>query len=73
MRIEEKLNDPAVYTTNGEPFTYQQCAQLAYLIWLRFGRNLQSAKAAWCRMLENDCPLSDFAELVRLGTPTEKC
>lgn len=67
MRYEGKLNDPAVYTTIGEPFTYGQCAQLAYLIWLRFGRNMESARAAWSRMLENDSSLADFAELVRLG------
>jgi hypothetical protein len=73
MRFEGKLNDAAVYTTNGSPFTYGQCTNLAYLIWLRFGCDMPSARAAWCRMLENDCPLSDFAELVRLGTPTEKC
>jgi len=68
--MRREPNDVAVYTTNREPFTYGQCAQLAYLIWLRFGCDMPSARAAWCRMLENNCTLNEFCELVLSGTPT---
>ncbi len=68
MCIADRLDEAAVYTTcGGEPFTFRQCAQLAYLIYVRFGRSLGAACLAWERMLQNTTDLSDFRELVESG------
>lgn len=54
-------------TTAGERFTIDDHARMAWLIHLRFGRNIQSGAAAWRRMLQNGCTDSDFEELVNAG------
>lgn len=56
-----------VTTTNGEVFTGEQSAKLAFLVYVRFGRNLGSAHSAWKRMLQNNCSLMHFSELVDAG------
>lgn len=62
-------DDVAVWTTSGEPFTYRQAAQLAWMIYVRFGRNYHSACAAWSRLLENNTDYNDFVQLVQMGEP----
>lgn len=57
-------DDRTVTTTAGEPFTWEEHQALARMIYKRFGRNLDSACAAWRRMLENSCPVSEFAKLL---------
>ena len=58
------MNDNlAVTTTNGERFSGQQSAELAYLVWLRFGQDDNAACAAWNRLLQNNCPVSEFRRL----------
>lgn len=56
-----------ITTTAKEPFTLFQSAELAHLIWLRFGRDDRAATEAWLRLLENDTTIGEF---VRLRTLT---
>lgn len=56
-----------VKTTSGRTFTEGQSAQLAYLIFLRFGENYEAALAAWWRLLQNNCTLGGFRSLVQAG------
>jgi len=57
-------NSPVDAYTRTGPWTREQSCQLALLIFLRFGKDLPQAAAAWRRMLENDCSDSAFAKLV---------
>jgi hypothetical protein len=66
MRKPLDLGNLTVRTTNGKPFTGEQSRELAKLVYQRFGCNLESATAAWQRMLQNSCTEQDFAELVGL-------
>jgi len=50
-----------------ELFTGYQSAKLAALVFLRFGRDPESALAAWQRMLQNNAPRSHYEELVEKG------
>jgi len=61
------LSNLTVTTTNGSKFTGEDSARLAFLIYRRFGCHLEGACEAWRRMLQNDCPLSAFADLVEAG------
>lgn len=54
-------------TTCGERFTMDDHARLAWMVHLRFGRNIPSGAAAWRRMLQNGCTDGDFEELVNAG------
>ncbi len=58
------LNNLTVITTNGQPFTGEESAHLAYLIAKRFGFNWEEAADAWRRMLMNSTPNHKFEELV---------
>ena len=58
------LNNLTVITTNGQPFTGEESAHLAYLVAKRFGFDWQAAAAAWRRMLGNSCLDHQFEELV---------
>ena len=53
-----------VTTTNGEVFTGEEHAQLAHLIWARWGKNYIAAHVAWKRLFENSASLSQFTSLV---------
>lgn len=53
-----------ITTTAGEPFTPSDSADLARLVYKRFGRDSEAATAAWRRMLGNSCPVADFMALV---------
>jgi hypothetical protein len=66
------LNPLTVRTVTGEFFTALQHAELARLILLRFG-TLQSAAAAWRRMMENNCTDKQFDSLVHYREHTPSC
>lgn len=53
-----------ITTTDGSVFTHEQSADLALMIYHRFGRDMNSAAAAWRRMLQNNCDNSDYIDLV---------
>lgn len=57
---------PTITTTDGTPFTGADSADLARLVYKRFGHDPEGATAAWRRMLGNSCPVSDFMALVEL-------
>jgi hypothetical protein len=61
------LDNLTVRTTARESFTGQEHREMALLVYKRFGRNLESATAAWQRMLQNSCTEQDFAELAGLA------
>ena len=65
--IKADLDALTVTTTNGSKFTGEQSAELAILVYKRFGCNMASACAAWRRMLENNCREADFAALIMAG------
>lgn len=56
--------DNDIKTVNGDSFTYQQSCNLAYMIYRRFGQDLNSAHRAWCRMLQNNCTVNQYSDLV---------
>lgn len=53
-----------VKTITGEVFTYQNHCELAYLIWIRWGRSYRDSAAAWRRLFQNNCDDDDFAKLI---------
>ena len=53
-----------VLTTNGYSYMKRDACQLAYAIWLRFGRDDAAATQAWRKLLEDDTPVADFRRLV---------
>ena len=53
-----------VTTTNKEVFSVDESAELARLVFKRFGRDEEVATAAWRRMLGNSCTVSQFRQLV---------
>jgi len=58
-------NPLAIWThTNGIAFDCGDYCQLAYLIWKRSGKNDAAAASMYRRMMENDCPVSDFMFMV---------
>lgn len=59
-----QTSKPTITTTAGESFTWEEHKSLARLVYKRFGRNLEAAAAAWRRLLENSCQVSDFARLL---------
>lgn len=60
----EELDGDAVKTTSGETFTGSQSSDLAWMVYLRFGRDTAAAHRAWCRMLQNNCTESQFIGLL---------
>lgn len=61
------LDIPIITTTAREPFTGADSALMAYTIYKRFGRDTETACAAWRRMLQNSTPLTDFTMMVEVG------
>jgi len=53
-----------ITTTSKETFTHGHACDLAWMIYLRFGRDMPSAAAAWRRLLQNNCTDAQFADLV---------
>lgn len=58
-----------ITTTNGKVFTWAQSAELARMIFQRFGENLESATMAWNRMLQNNCDSHQFRKLLEYRVP----
>lgn len=56
-----------ITTTTGETFTWDDHCRLAWLIHLRFGRDIEAGAAAWRRLLQNSATASDFEQLVNEG------
>jgi hypothetical protein len=56
-----------ITTTNGELFTGMQSAELAWMIYLRFGRDAGAAHSAWKRLLQNSCDFYSFNKLLEVG------
>ena len=52
-------------TINGYEYLKQDACQLAYSIWVRFGRDDAAATQAWCKLLEDDTPVADFKRMVQ--------
>lgn len=59
--------DANITTTAGETFSMDDHARMAWLIFVRFGRNIEAGAAAWRRMLQNSATEEDFEELVNAG------
>jgi hypothetical protein len=57
-----------IRTTSGENFSREEHAQMAALVYKRFGWDLAAAAAAWRRLLGNSCPDSEFADLAGYAT-----
>jgi hypothetical protein len=51
-------------TMSGEFFDCADHALMAFQIWRRMGRNSESTGAAWCRLMQSDCPTQDVMALV---------
>ena len=51
-------------TMSGEFFDCADHALMAFLIWRRMGRNNESTGAAWCRLMQSNCPTQDVMALV---------
>lgn len=60
----KNLDKYEIITTNGDKFCGKQSVELAYLIFLRFGKDYNVAHLAWKRMLQNNCSLESFKYLV---------
>ena len=58
----------AVNTTASERFSGEETAQLAALVYKRFGWELEAAAAAWRRMLGNTCDDEQFRKLAEYAT-----
>lgn len=63
----------AIKTTAGEYFTVIEHVDMARLVFKRFGNNPESATAAWRRMLQNNCPVEEFMQLVCYPEHTSHC
>jgi hypothetical protein len=57
----------SVITTNGDCFTNEEHAVLAFLMLKRLGYNVEVAASKWRNMLDNNCPDTDFHELATRG------
>lgn len=57
------LDEMSVTTTAGERFTGQEHAQLAALVFKRFGWDVEQATAAWSRMLGSNVTAEQFQTL----------
>jgi hypothetical protein len=53
-----------ITTTCGERFTEANSRELARLVFVRFGRDSAAALAAWHRLLQNNCGLEQFFDLI---------
>lgn len=53
-----------ISTINGYSYMKRDACQLAYAVWIRFGRDDAAATQAWCKLLDEDTPVADFRRLV---------
>lgn len=54
-----------IKTTKGETFSHDDSANMAWMVYRRFGRDLVVATAAWNRLLQNNCDVTQFHKLVQ--------
>jgi hypothetical protein len=59
-------SNETITTVNGKQFTHGDHVQLAKLVYERFGCDLQDACNAWQRLLQNNCSLRQFRDLIEL-------
>lgn len=57
------LDNLTVTATNGQKFSGEDSAHMAYLVARRFGFEWEAAAAAWRRMLQNNVSDYQFEEL----------
>lgn len=57
-----------IKTVSGEWFEAEESAQLAFLIWKRWGRDLPAAAAAWRRLMQNSTTDAQFEALVEAAS-----
>ena len=57
--------ETSITTVNGEKFSHQDSCNMAYMIYKRFGKDIDSAHSAWCRMLQNNCTVNQFIALIK--------
>jgi len=62
-----------ITTTNGKHFTLTQSAELARLIFKRFGEDPAEATKAWQRLLQNSATEHEFIELLCYPEHTANC
>ena len=65
----EYLANLTVTTTSGEKFSGRQSAQLAFLVYKRFGSNVDSALAAYQRLMQSNVDRRSFEKLIGLDDP----
>jgi len=63
----------SVTTTNGKTFDAEQHVELARLIYLRWGEDIEAATVAWKRLFQNGTTSNDFHRLVHYPRHTENC
>lgn len=56
-----------ITTVCGEKFDYQDSCDMAFMIYRRFGREMEGAHIAWKRLLQNSCELKQFEKMVLDG------
>jgi len=56
-----------ITTTCGERFSMDDHARLAYLIHVRWGRNIAAGASAWRRLFQNSCTDQQYEDLVNAG------
>jgi hypothetical protein len=56
-----------ITTVCGEKFNYEDSCDMAFMIYRRFGREMEDAHIAWKRLLQNSCEFSQFEKMVLNG------
>jgi len=69
-RMEDAVSSASITTTCGEKFTPEEHQILAFLVYKRWGRDMEAAACAWRRLFQNGCTVEDFRDLITAeGTP----
>ena len=62
-----------ITTTDGKHFHMADHADMARLVYRRFGHDLVASTAAWRRLLQNSATEQDFLNLLNYPTHTPNC
>lgn len=54
-----------IITLLEEKFSYDESADLAFLVYRRFGRDAAAASSAWSRLMQNATSPASFRRLIR--------
>jgi hypothetical protein len=75
MHERDNHDGHTIHTTapGRETFTTAESTDLARLVFKRFGRDPETAAAAWRRLLQNGCTVDDFLDLVHSPVHTHHC